>query len=102
MSPLGALLRHLQSQRELVNRQSLFALLQFIRLGTIIKNDIILSQPAMAPIDMAPSQLSPAFQLFLQAGCSITSTEVDYAWVLLKDVIWKGGLESMLGNDETI
>jgi hypothetical protein len=66
MSPLGALLRHLQLQCELVNCQSLFALSQFIRLGTIIKNNTILSQPAMAPIDMAPSQLSLAFQLFLQ------------------------------------
>ena len=32
----------------------------------------------------------------------MTSKEVDHAWVLLKDVIWEGGLESMLGNNETI
>ncbi|KAG2336684.1 hypothetical protein BDR05DRAFT_953188 [Suillus weaverae] len=64
---------------------SLTTLVRFIILATNLKDDIILVlQSAAAPISEPPAVLSPAFNAFLAAACSISPTQ---------DIIWNGAID---------
>jgi len=88
------LLRLLEKDLDVISCLSLTTFVRFIVLATNLKDDIILVlQSAAAPISEPPAVLSPAFNAFLAAACSISPAQVNDAWSLLQGVIWDGAID---------
>ncbi|KAG2120003.1 hypothetical protein BD769DRAFT_1672044 [Suillus cothurnatus] len=93
MATFYDLLQHLEKQPDVINCVSLTALFRFINIATSLKDDIILIQPAEAQTSSPPPVLSPAFNTFLAAACSILPAQANHAWALLRHVIWHGAID---------
>jgi len=93
MATFYDLLQHLEKQPDVINCVSLTALFRFINIATSLKDDIILIQPAEAQTSSPPPVLSPAFNTFLAAACSILPAQANHAWTLLQHVIWHGAID---------
>ncbi|KAJ7227279.1 hypothetical protein GGX14DRAFT_629178 [Mycena pura] len=66
----------------------LLAILQFIRLSSHLKDDILLGQPATVSVDCAPAVIPPAVASFLSEATNIPLVHIDTCWDVLKDEAW--------------
>ncbi|KAG2045615.1 hypothetical protein BDR06DRAFT_1051780 [Suillus hirtellus] len=78
------------------------SLFQFMALALLLRNDILLTQAASHPTNIAPDFISPAIKLFLAACCDLCEGDiVDVYWKALKDVVWYSNGE-IFGIKDTV
>lgn len=64
-------------------------LIQFLRLASLVKNDILLCQPSKMPGTSVPLVLPPSVSEFLAESVGIIPKEdVAKHWAVLKDEVW--------------
>ncbi|KAF8212801.1 hypothetical protein K438DRAFT_1805108 [Mycena galopus ATCC 62051] len=83
MSMFSELLRDPQ-----LRDHSLTHITTFIRLLSVLKNDIILGQPASITPDAAPPSLPPSVHAFISDATGLPFESVPNLWDLVKEDIW--------------
>lgn len=78
---------------------SLSKIFRFIRHASRLKDDICLTQPASAPLDLPPTQLPPVAKTFLSILLSLDAPAVDQCWSLFKELIWDNEYIRLLEED---
>jgi hypothetical protein len=77
------------STHSVLKHITLSQILHFLSLASLLKRDIILSQPAIQLIDNTPEVLPPLIQAFLADSIGIGLESIPAAWDILKDHAWK-------------
>jgi hypothetical protein len=77
----------LQSDSVLQNL-GLQQILQFLRLASLLKDDILLCQPGHVSAESAPEFLPPSIAGFLADATGIPLEQVDHCWDSLRDDAW--------------
>ncbi|KAF8143193.1 hypothetical protein K438DRAFT_2029721 [Mycena galopus ATCC 62051] len=67
---------------------SLTHLFTFIRLLSVIKNDIVLCQPTSIATDTVPLSLPPVVHEFISNAADVPFDSVPKLWPFLKDEVW--------------
>ncbi|KAG1814530.1 hypothetical protein EV424DRAFT_1541359 [Suillus variegatus] len=98
LAPLRPFLQRCISRQKPLSHNSITTPFCFINIASRLKKDMILVQPAQASTSEPPPVLSPAFNTFLAAACSISPTQANHAWALLQDVIWHGAIDKDLSS----
>lgn len=76
-------------------------ILQFLRLSSYLKNDILLCQPSHVSVDYAPEILPPSIAAFLSGATGIALGDIDSCWDVLKDDAWEyPSLQTITRDDE--
>ncbi|KAG1819625.1 uncharacterized protein BJ212DRAFT_1267617 [Suillus subaureus] len=89
MSSFQLLIQQLEHSPDAITSNSLSSLFHFITIGTILKNDIILAEPSLAPIDDPLSVLPLAIARFLGAGCAISPAQGHHLdWYVLHQYLF--------------
>ncbi|KAJ7069021.1 hypothetical protein B0H15DRAFT_925883 [Mycena belliarum] len=83
-----------------LKKLSFIQLLHFTRVLSLVKNDIILCQPAFISTNEAPSVLPPQVLLFAAESIGISPECASDCWVILKDDIWALPDPGKLSDDE--
>jgi hypothetical protein len=71
---------------------------QFICLASILKDDILLTQPSSVLALDPPDVLPPTISTFLRNSCGISLACVEACWDTLKTTIWHDALARSLDN----
>jgi hypothetical protein len=72
----------------ILSELSLPQVLQFLRLSSYLKDDILLCQPVDVSVDCAPNVLPPSIASFLSEATNIPLSHIDTCWSVLKDDAW--------------
>jgi hypothetical protein len=87
----------------ILQRLDLHQILQFLRLSSILKNDINLCQPARVSVEEAPDVLPPSVASFLSDATEIPLQNIDHCWDVLKNDAWGyPSSDSVIQEDEQI
>ncbi|KAG2359865.1 hypothetical protein BDR07DRAFT_1452202 [Suillus spraguei] len=86
--PALAVLQILQAEHSPGSFLTFSSLFRFITLTSALRNDILLTQAASHPPNIAPNVIFPAINMFLAACCNLHGSDVDVYWKALKDVVW--------------
>ncbi|KAF8057809.1 hypothetical protein FPV67DRAFT_1677039 [Lyophyllum atratum] len=73
-------------------RLTLRQVMQFVTLARSLKDDIILTQPAVIPASDPPEILPPSVKTFLEDSCKISEECVEDCWEVLRSTIWGVGV----------
>lgn len=68
---------------------SIEKVMDFIRLGTLLKQDILATQQPNHNPDTSPTELPQDIRLFLSSATELEEKYVDGCWEALRDVIWR-------------
>ncbi|KAK7022886.1 hypothetical protein VNI00_016873 [Paramarasmius palmivorus] len=97
--PLFSRLSYLQKHDEL--RQLDFRQISlFIHLGSLMKDDINLTQPLEMPYDGPPPILPPSIQGFLSDATGIALNLIPLCWGVLKEEAWEQAEDIWAGDEE--
>ncbi|KAF8060185.1 hypothetical protein FPV67DRAFT_1674149 [Lyophyllum atratum] len=75
---------------EIHPRLTLHQVMQFVTLARSLKDDILLTQPAVIPASDPPEILPPSVKTFLEDSCKISEECVEDCWEVLRSTIWHG------------
>ena len=99
MDRLAEIIPRLQGHSALYAVLTLTSLYRFLTAGSLIKNDVILTQPAEVDATSPPEFLPLSAKLLLSRICSIPLHCISPCWDALRQLVWDAELQDKLTRD---